>query len=441
MHNLRRRSPCGHKIVIASMVAISCSATGHEPLLAQQMQTRLPAFQAPARGDLETEILDRLSLTGQYRPDDLPRLARLTVLESIASLSNVRADLLDSGIGDRLETQITAFWDASQNFYEIVSSAPLNAASLNNAQSAFVEMAAAERGVESTWGGVPGVSSRAADHFQAASRLMSAMSPILGELESNLRADSGIDADRSLNVDGMREQAQLVANELVGLIGELKESKPDVKQSNAAVVLELNEMLVLVQDFTRSLGRDLSVSELEESFRAARRRMWFAEASVMHVSWPLGLERRWRAARARMNGISDEFGLPRVIAPTLNVPAANAAQAASNRSLVAHLDHAVAWLDEVLGGATAEMRRTPAGSRFVQQTTQMRAQLLKLRRRALANEPAEKLLKSLNEIEQLNKELSDRASELRVENRPDLAAEYTRPASAVAKLRGLVPKS
>ena len=54
------------------------------PVAAQQIQIRLPGFQAPASDNLEAQILGRLSTTAQYQPDDLAILARLTVLESIS---------------------------------------------------------------------------------------------------------------------------------------------------------------------------------------------------------------------------------------------------------------------------------------------------------------------------------------------------------------------
>ncbi len=80
------------------------------------VQHRLPAFQAPASDSLEAEMLSRLALTGEYQPDDLPRLARLAVLESISMLVNVRADLPDSVLGNQLDQEITALWNGSQDF-------------------------------------------------------------------------------------------------------------------------------------------------------------------------------------------------------------------------------------------------------------------------------------------------------------------------------------
>jgi len=440
MRNSRRRWLAGRVTLIAGLAATLWLMVGLEPLLAQQIQKRLPALQDPARGDLETEILGRLSVTGQYQPADLPRLARLTVLQSIATLVNVQADLLDTVDGNRLDGDVTAFWDAAQNFYEIVSSAPLDMATLTLAQRAFVDLVAAQQGVESTLGALPAISPRAATHFESASRLVSAMSSVVGALESDLLNTARPVATRPLDADTMRGQAQLLANELTGLINDATKSQPAGVKPNAGVVADLNELLALVQDFGRILALDLSPRETQESFLAARRRMWHVEARITRLAWPAALERRWRTARERMNAISDAFGLPRVLVSTAVVQPAVRPAAAGNRSLVAHVDHAVAWLDEVVGELSPDMRQTPAGTRFVKQTAQMRTRLLQLRRRAIANEPAEKLLKALDEIERMNQQLSDRATDLTRENRAGLATRYRNPAGVVTKLRSLVSK-
>ena len=266
------------------------------------------------------------------------------------------------------------------------------------------------------------------------------MSSILGAMESNLIADVGPVASRPLDADTMRGEVQLVANELVGLLNDVTKSTPGGAKPDAAVVKELSELLVRVQEFARVLAFDSSPRETQASFLAARRRMWQVEARIARLAWPAGLERRWRSARGRMNAISDEFGLPRVIVSTPAVQASSRPDGAGNRSLVAHLDHAVLWLDEVLDDLPADLRQKPAGARFAKQTSQMRTQLLQLRRRVISNEPADKILQSLTEIERMNHELSDRAANLNREIHPGLAARYRNPADAVAKLRGQITK-
>jgi hypothetical protein len=281
--------------------------------------------------------------------------------------------------------------------------------------------------VDSTLGALPAMSTRANDHFQNLSRLLADVSPLIGSIESDLLDGTPPVASRAANLETMREQSQLLANDLVGLIDALKEEKPGRVKQDAAVVAELNDLLVLVQDFSRSLALDLPPKEAQASFRAARRRMWHVEARIIHLAWPASLDR--------------QFGLPRVIVSAPVVQPADRKAPETNRGLVAHLDHAVAWLDQVLAEQTPDLRQTPTGARFVNQTAQMRVQLLQLRRRAIANEPADKLLKSLNEIEQLNQQISDHASDLAQQKRTGLAARYKNPAAAVSKLRSLVAKN
>ena len=64
-------------------------------------------FEIAPAGSLEWEILDRLAASHRYDPRDLPRLARMTVLESIAMYENVRADLPATMIGARSEGEMS----------------------------------------------------------------------------------------------------------------------------------------------------------------------------------------------------------------------------------------------------------------------------------------------------------------------------------------------
>ena len=67
-----------------------------------------PSFQSNDFPSMETLILDRLAVGGQYNPQDLGTLAHLTVLESIAILADVQADMPNSVLGVRLEGRAQA---------------------------------------------------------------------------------------------------------------------------------------------------------------------------------------------------------------------------------------------------------------------------------------------------------------------------------------------
>src|SRR5262249_1704785 len=107
--------------VILGMAAAGWVVFGTCAARGQQIQTRLPGLQAPASDNLESQILARISVTGEFQPDDLPRLARLAVLESIAATTHIQDDLAGSPLGMRLAEQATALWDASEAFSETVS--------------------------------------------------------------------------------------------------------------------------------------------------------------------------------------------------------------------------------------------------------------------------------------------------------------------------------
>ncbi len=98
-------------------------------------------FEIAPAGSLEWDILDRLAATHQYDPRDLPRLARMTVLESIAMYENMRADLPQTMIGARIEGEMSMLWDAAELFY--VSTTPADASSLVRSRPLLADVEAA----------------------------------------------------------------------------------------------------------------------------------------------------------------------------------------------------------------------------------------------------------------------------------------------------------
>src|ERR1700739_650882 len=117
---MRRRGSSGLNRPIAIMAVAgwlavtACSGgvageTGYKPV-ATSDQT------APA-GSLEYEILDRLAYTHRYDWRDLPRLARMTVLESIALYESMLSDLPQSLVGARIEGEMSVLWNSAEFFY------------------------------------------------------------------------------------------------------------------------------------------------------------------------------------------------------------------------------------------------------------------------------------------------------------------------------------
>jgi hypothetical protein len=202
-------------------------------------------------------------------------------------------------------------------------------------------------------------------------------------------------------------------------------------------VSEVTDLLERVQAFSRLLVIGPSQKAVQDSFRITRRQMWRVESRISHLEWRAGLERPWREVRDRLNAMSDELGLPRVV----ETAPAPRPLTGPERAMAAHVDHAVAWLDEFLAASGPRLRKSEEGSRFLADAVTLRNKLLNLRRRAIAGERAERLAELLNVIEGSNQQLSDRAAALARDDAPEsIELRYRNSAEAVRKIRGVVAK-
>jgi hypothetical protein len=335
------------------------------------MQHRLPAFQAPASDALETSVLSRLAQTGEYLPDDLPRLARLAVLNSISMRVNVRADLPDSILGGQLDQDLTALSNDSQTFYDFVNSSTLDDdESLERAADLLAAVDAGHRRVQSTLGAFPGLSVRAANDLQSFSRLLEHVDSLVGILESNASSQTPPAQEPAVGPDSLRRQAQIAANLLVDLIAKVGDAGRG-RPGRDALVTDLTDMLNRLQSFCRLLSLDPSLSEIQDSFRDARPPMWRAESRLLHAQWRAGLERPWRVVRERMNAISDALPLPRVIvlspSDRLDVAPRRAGNAVPAANKSPSSDHAISRLDRKLvvipRGSSVKSPATPIAAR------------------------------------------------------------------------------
>jgi hypothetical protein len=426
-------SVCGPLILsaVALLLVFAC-ALG----TSQDFQARLPAFQAPASDSLQSEMMSRISLSGQLQPGDLARLSRLAVLNSISMLVNVRADLPHSPAGYLLDQELTSLWNSSEAFYEVVSTSSLDTESMAQAQYWLESVFAAQRRVESSLGEFPALSPRAANDLQSLSRLLGPIGSAIGSLESALADANGPPTERRLNLDVLRRDAQIVANDLVSLIGKAADAGRG-RPARDAVVTELTDLLERVQSLSRLLSTQPSQKAVLDSFRAARRQMWRAHGRITHMEWRAALDRPWREVRNKLNELSNELGLPRVI----EITPASRPLTGPERAMAAHVDHAVAWLDEFLAANGARLGKTADGPRFVTDAVSLRNKLLNLRRRAIAGEPAERLAELLSAIESSNQQLSERAVVLAAYDAAgSIASRYRNTAEAVRKIRGVAAK-
>jgi hypothetical protein len=424
------------RILLCGLAALAILAQP-PPASAQNdnMRTRLPAFQAPASDSLETQMMSRLSL-GQLQPGDLDRLARLTVLRSISMLVNVRTDAPNSIIGSQLDQQITSLWDSSEAFYEVVSFSPLDPVSWEQAQYWLGMMDTMTVQIQGSLGELPGLSRRAADDLQSLSRLRGNIESLMGLVESNLVDQAPAPLEPSLDFDALRQDSQQVANDLVALIakaGDTGRGRP----GRDALVTELTDLLDRLQSFSKLLSTGPTRKATEDSFRLARRQMWRVEGRIVRLDFRASLENPWRGVRNQINAISNALGLPRIV----ELAAPPRTLTGQERTIAAHVDHAVAWLDEFFYDNRVSLRKTESGSQFLADVTGLRRELLALRRRALAGEPPPRLTELVTAIDRTSRQLSDRAAALaRDGTNSSLESRYRSSAEAVRKLKGALAK-
>jgi hypothetical protein len=298
----------GALVFVTALLAIA-SATN---LQAQYIAIGPPSFQSNNFPSVETLILDRLAVGGQYNPRDLGTLSHLTVLESIAMLADIQADMPNSVIGVRLEGEIRQLWDTAAVFEESVSATPLDMKTLIRVQPLYNDLQAASQEVESTLAGAAGLSTRAAAHLRGITSLTAASSTLMRAIESDLLAAAPPSGQPTADLESLKRQARLLANHIVALVGNVKGSKHQTS-GWSAVTKDLQELFVLVESFERTLSGEPSIKVIEESLHAVRRRLWRAEARIARLGWPSDLARQWREVRDSLSLISDELGLPRVI--------------------------------------------------------------------------------------------------------------------------------
>src|SRR5438067_7481781 len=179
----RSGSVRAHGLVLVLALA-GWSAAGPGVALGQTLANPvINNFEIAPAGSLEEELLNRLSVTGQYQSRDLPRLARLTLLETIAMYENLRADLRQTMSGARLEGEMSMLWDAAELFYVSANYPPPDLAGLNRSRALLADVNAAYLQIDSSLGQLPGQSPRAAFHLRDISRLLPVMNQVFEAID------------------------------------------------------------------------------------------------------------------------------------------------------------------------------------------------------------------------------------------------------------------
>lgn len=388
-------------------------------------------FQAAPAGSLEWEVIDRLAASHRYSPRDLPWLARMTVLESIAMYEAVRADLPDTLTGRRIEGEMSILWDSAQVLYQSTNYG--DPVSLVRARPMLGAVEDAYRRLDSDLGAMPAVSQVAAFHLRDIARVL----PVMNNLIDAMETDQGLaprPAPGPSEVEVLRGLSARLLEELDALIAALGEARP-APQGRDTLLADLESLREQARSFDRSLTTAASGRDLVESARALRALVWPLEYRLVARVRDRGLIARWRLARRGVEAIADRLGLARVVAPkAVAQPAATA-----DRRLLAQADRALITVDSmILASPTAG-----GGPAYRGELEDWRRKLLEFRRQAATGASNEKLLRTLDEVEDITRRIGVRAkSEVHIYRggtRLDTRRLQT-PSQAVEKMRTLLPR-
>ncbi len=348
---------------------------------------------APA-GSMEWSILNRLATMHRYDPRDLFRLARMTVLESIAMYENTRADLPLTMMGAEREGELSRLWDAAELFY--VAATPSDAPSLIRSRPLLADVEEAYARLSASLALIPGISPRASLHMQNLARLL----PVMNALIDAMEADQGImpvgvspRPDPTAGLGWFREQFR-------GLVDSLRKVRADLRPGpdQKPILDDIDGLISQAEGLDGMLTDGSPSTDLVASLGLIRARLWPVEARTIQIAQGPAIAARWRAVRDQLNAILDRLGRPRVIA----IQAARRPVAGVDRALLARADRAIAAVDEL--AATLD----GAGARYREEVTQLRRRLLMFREQVAAREPVEALRRSSDEIADLHQRIAGR---------------------------------
>jgi hypothetical protein len=320
------------------------SAQVARPGLAQYIALGPPSFQADAARSYDTDLLNRLALTGQYEPEDPSRLAWLSVLQSFAMQADVDRALPWSPTRDGINAGISALRSAADSFYADVS--PTGPSDISPTQQwlSFDEMQLTYSELGATFADFPGLSNRAAMRLFQVGRMIDATNFVMSAIAADALGPTVLLSDRVLDLDMLKRQSRLAANDLVALVAKAGAAKLPA-QAGDDPLPSLNELWTMLHDFNQSLalsgvprsgegeppGEPLSdparqeprppkitrghlepaYPDIVQSLRAVRRQASRIESTITRLQWPADLLREWRKIQGYINGMSDEFGLTR----------------------------------------------------------------------------------------------------------------------------------
>lgn len=388
-------------------------------------------FQAAPAGSLEWQVIDRLAASHRYSPRDLPWLARMTVLESIAMYEAVRADLPDTLTGRRIEGEMSILWDSAQLLYQSTNYG--DPVSLVRARPMLGAVEAAYLRLDSDLGAMPAVSQVAAFHLRDIARVLPVMNNLIDAMETDERLMPR-PTPRQSEVEVLRGLSSRLLEELDALIAALGQARP-VPKGRDSLLGDLEAMRDQARAFDRLLAMPSTGRDLVESARVLRSLVWPLEYRLVARLRDRGLVGRWRSVRREVEAITDRLGLARVVAPEAVVRPTVAA----DRRLLAQADRALIAVDSMILGTPAE----GGGPAYHGELESWRRKLLEFRRQAASGASNEALSRTLGEVEDITRRIGARSqSEVHI-YRGGARLDTSRlqaPAQAVEKIRTLMPR-
>jgi hypothetical protein len=308
-----RIDPISRTPAISATLAACCLlASLTSNLNAEIMVSRPPSFQVVSDLSLENEILDRLMNAGEYQPTDLLVLSRLVYLESIAMLVDIRTDLAQTSIGNRLDMDIFNLVNASEQFYRYANARPASEAEFALTRQLHEDLLRTYAQVESSLGAFPGISNLGAAHFVRVTRLLNALGLVMRWIDARLPAPVSESPARSIALEALHRNTRLLTIDLVELIVLVAKNR-ERPVGHTGLRNDLEGLLADVQRFEHTLTLTPSSVDVKTSLQAMRRTFWRMEAKINPLEFPTVLTGQWRSVRDRMNRIADDFGMPRVL--------------------------------------------------------------------------------------------------------------------------------
>jgi hypothetical protein len=429
----------GRNGLILGLAAVIGLAGSHGAARAQPAIIAIgpPSFQTRTGWSLQDEVMYRLAI-GQPASGDLERLSRLTLLQTIAMAATMNADLVayPTPLGVRLEGPVVDMWNAAdafdqsaglpaaefarrsqiaqqlagvqvpRAFEEDVNAPPPDFPGLASSLELLSGVQTAFSGLESDQAALSGASRRVGYHLGEIGGLIPPTTSQMDAVATELGFPIARPEMSQIDLNALRAVLRALRLDLAGVIRQTSEAK-EPRPALPSLIDDLNDLVELVQGFDRLVSVQAPAPDLRASFLPVVRRMRQVEAKALSVDRRITLIRAWRLARDRIHGIAQTFELPRVIAPAAGERPARR----QNAGLAARMDRAVAALDAYLedmalraGGPDAA-----AASPIQESVNLLRLNLLEYRQHLIAGDSNEQLAPRLRQIEQIYREVSDRA--------------------------------